>query len=107
MRDRNPVVWNSDLEKYINATLKESGENFKNAVRNKNYKDIDEGFRLNCEKVLIDFYNLVDVDPNIDRKIGERKHIVYQVSALFKFYERTFLTLDIDWIESHSRPENC
>lgn len=54
MRDRNPVVWNSDLEKYINATLKESGENFKNAVRNKNYKDIDEGFRLNCEKVLID-----------------------------------------------------
>ena len=38
------------------------------------------------------------------RKIGERKHIVYQVSALFKYYERTFLTLDIDWIESHSRP---
>lgn len=35
-------------------------------------------------------------------KIGERKHIVYQVSALFKFYERTFLTLNIDWIESHS-----
>jgi len=33
--------------------------------------------------------------------MGERKHIVYQVSALFKFYERTFLTLDIDWIESH------
>uniref|UniRef100_U9UQR7 Uncharacterized protein n=1 Tax=Rhizophagus irregularis (strain DAOM 181602 / DAOM 197198 / MUCL 43194) TaxID=747089 RepID=U9UQR7_RHIID len=38
----------------------------------------------------------------MNRKIGERKHIVYQVSALFKFYERTFLTLDIDWIESHS-----
>ncbi|CAG8749266.1 16341_t:CDS:2, partial [Racocetra persica] len=104
MRDRNPVVWNSDLEEYINDVLKESGENFKNAVINKNYKDIDKGFRLYCEKVLTDFYNLVDVGPTIDRKIGERKHIVYQVSALFKFYERTFLTLDIDWIESHSRP---
>ncbi|CAG8498069.1 24707_t:CDS:2 [Gigaspora rosea] len=104
MRDRNPVVWNSDLEEYINATLKESGKNFKNAVRNKNYKDIDENFRLYCEKVLIDFYNLVDVDPNIDRKIGEQKHIIYQVLALFKFYERTFLILDVDWIESHSRP---
>ncbi|RIB15545.1 hypothetical protein C2G38_2039297 [Gigaspora rosea] len=69
MRDRNPVVWNSDLEEYINATLKES-----------------------------------DVDPNIDRKIGEQKHIIYQVLALFKFYERTFLILDVDWIESHSRP---
>ncbi|RHZ80490.1 hypothetical protein Glove_134g75 [Diversispora epigaea] len=103
IRDRNPVVWNSALEEYINATLKESGEKFKDAVRNKNYKDIDERFRLYCEKVLTDFYNLVDVGPTMDRKIGERKHIVYQVSALFKFYERTFLTLDIDWIESHSR----
>ncbi|CAG8625182.1 3221_t:CDS:2, partial [Ambispora gerdemannii] len=104
MRDRSPVVWNSALEEYINTTLKESDEKFKNAVRNKNYNDMDEGFRLYCEKVLTDFYNLVDVGPTLDRKMGERKHIVYQVSALLKFYERTFLTLDIDWIESHSRP---
>ncbi|RHZ68253.1 hypothetical protein Glove_296g50 [Diversispora epigaea] len=103
MRDRNPVVWNSALEKYINATLKESGEKFKNAVKNKNYKDIDERFFLYCEKVLTDFCNLVGVGPTMNRKIDERKHIVYQVSALYKFYERTFLTLDIDWIESHSR----
>lgn len=54
MRDRNPVVWNSALEEYINATLKESGDKFKDAVRNKNYKDIDERFRLYCEKVLTD-----------------------------------------------------
>ena len=54
MRDRNPVVWNSDLEEYINDVLKESGENFKNAVINKNYKDIDKGFRLYCEKVRTD-----------------------------------------------------
>ncbi|CAG8631087.1 1580_t:CDS:2, partial [Diversispora eburnea] len=85
--DRNPVVWNSALEEYINTTLKESGEKFKNAIRNKYYKDIDE-----------------DVGPTMDRKMSGRKHIVYQVSALLKFYERTFLTLDIDWIESHFHP---
>jgi len=103
MRDRNPAIWNPVLEGYIDTVLKESGDKFKDVVRNKDIRDIDEPFRLYCEKILSDFYNLVDVSPTMNRKIGERKHIVYQVSALFKFYERTFLTLDIDWIESHSR----
>ncbi|CAB4404655.1 unnamed protein product [Rhizophagus irregularis] len=103
IRDRNPAIWNPALEQYINTTIKETGDKFKDVVRNKDIIDIDEPFRLYCEKILSDFYNLVDVSPTMNRKIGERKHIVYQVSALFKFYERTFLTLDIDWIESHSR----
>ncbi|CAI2177682.1 8744_t:CDS:2 [Funneliformis geosporum] len=103
MRDRNPAIWNPALEGYIDTTLKESGDKFKDVVRNKDIIDIDEPFRLYCEKILSDFYNLVDVSPTMNRKIGKRKHIVYQVSALFKFYERTFLSLDIDWIESHSR----
>ncbi|CAB4476574.1 unnamed protein product [Rhizophagus irregularis] len=80
----------------------ESGDKFKDVVQNKDIIDIDKPFCLYCEKILSGFYNLVDVSPTMNRKIGERKHIVYQVSALFKFYERTFLTLDIDWIESHS-----
>ncbi|GBC05779.1 hypothetical protein RclHR1_06420002 [Rhizophagus clarus] len=28
--------------------------------------------------------------------------IVYQVSSLFKFYERTFSLIEFDWIESHA-----
>ncbi|CAI2184250.1 12342_t:CDS:1, partial [Funneliformis geosporum] len=47
--------------------------------------------------------HLVDVNPTMSRKIGERKHIVYQVSSLFKFYERTFALIEFDWIESHAR----
>ncbi|KAG9292099.1 hypothetical protein G9A89_018000 [Geosiphon pyriformis] len=39
----------------------------------------------------------------MSRKIGERKHIVYQVSSLFKYYERTFPNLEFDWIESQAR----
>ena len=39
----------------------------------------------------------------MSRKVEERKHIVYQVSSLFKYYERTFLDLEFDWIESQAR----
>jgi hypothetical protein len=48
-------------------------------------------------------YNLVDRNPYMSRKIGERKFIVNQISSIFKFYEATFLDLEFDWIESHAR----
>src|SRR5690242_4010954 len=38
----------------------------------------------------------------MSREIGERKHIVYQISSLFKFYERTFSLVEFDWIESYA-----
>ena len=54
MRERNPATWNSALEEYIDTTLKESGDKFKDVVRNKDIRDIDEPFRLYCEKILSD-----------------------------------------------------
>ena len=39
----------------------------------------------------------------MDKKIGERKYITYQISSIYKFYEKTFFNLDFDWIESHAR----
>ncbi|CAG8711646.1 19784_t:CDS:2, partial [Cetraspora pellucida] len=36
-------------------------------------KKPDELFRLYCEKILVDFYHLVDIHPKIDRKIRENK----------------------------------
>ena len=39
----------------------------------------------------------------MSRKIGERKFIVNQISSIFKFYEATFLDIELDWIESHAR----
>lgn len=38
----------------------------------------------------------------MNRNIGERKFITYQISSIFKFYETTFLNLSFDWIESHA-----
>ncbi|CAG8696427.1 11670_t:CDS:10, partial [Funneliformis caledonium] len=81
---------------------KESGEAFKEAIMQKIKGDNDNKFRLYCEKILMDFYNLVDVFPTLSRKIGERKYIVQNLSSLFKFYETTFGNITIDWIESHS-----
>jgi hypothetical protein len=103
MRDINPAVWTPALEKYLDTIFEETMDNFQTKVRTKLSEDEDELFRLYCEKVLIDFYYLIDVDPTMSRKIGERKHIVYQVSSLFKYYERTFLNLEFDWIESQAR----
>ncbi|CAG8557479.1 11358_t:CDS:2, partial [Paraglomus occultum] len=103
MRDTNPAVWTPALEKYLDAIFEETMDNFQTKVQTKLSGDGDERFRLYCEKVLIDFYYLVDVDPKMSRKIGEQKHIVYQVSSLFKYYERTFLNLEFDWIELQVR----
>ncbi|CAG8615146.1 10662_t:CDS:2, partial [Paraglomus brasilianum] len=100
VRNTNPQIWTPDLEKYIDNVLKKSGKQFKNAA----LVDVpDDLFRLYCEKVLLDFYNLVDINPNMDRKIGKHKYITYQISSIYKFYEKTFLNLDFDWIESHAR----
>ncbi|CAG8672551.1 16257_t:CDS:2, partial [Dentiscutata heterogama] len=60
-------------------------------------------FRLYCEKVLMEFFNLVDVFPTLSRTIKERKFTIYHISPLFMFYESTFGTLEFDWIETHVR----
>src|SRR6185312_12413257 len=44
---------------------------------------------------------MVDISPNLSRAIGERKYLAYHVVPLFKFYERTFNTIDFDWAETH------
>ncbi|CAG8626613.1 6912_t:CDS:10, partial [Ambispora gerdemannii] len=98
IRDINPAVWSHALEKYVDTSLKETGKKFKTAIQ---VEVPNEPFRLYCEKVL-DFYNLVDVNSTMDRNIGERKFITYQISSILKFYERTFLNLNFDWIESHA-----
>jgi hypothetical protein len=51
VRDTNPEVWTTDLERYIDNVLKQSGKKFKNAL----LVDVpDDLFRLYCEKVLLD-----------------------------------------------------
>ncbi|CAG8510485.1 3428_t:CDS:2 [Paraglomus occultum] len=99
IRDINPAVWSHALEKYVDTSLKETGKKFKTAIQ---VEVPNEPFRLYCEKVLLDFYNLVDVNSTMDRNIGEQKFITYQISSILKFYERTFLNLNFDWIESHA-----
>ena len=51
VRDTNPEVWTSDLEKYIDTALKNTGKKFKTAVL---VEVPDELFRLYCEKVFLD-----------------------------------------------------
>ncbi|RUS35083.1 hypothetical protein BC938DRAFT_476017 [Jimgerdemannia flammicorona] len=77
-------------------------DDFKQAIQIKVPDVGDELFRLYCEKVLIDFFNLVDVCSTMSRKIDERKYIIYHIASLFKFYETTFMTLNFDWVESHA-----
>ncbi|RIA96227.1 hypothetical protein C1645_733427 [Glomus cerebriforme] len=43
---QNPAIWNPTLERYIDTTLKESEDKFKDVIRNKDIIDIDEPFRL-------------------------------------------------------------
>lgn len=123
MRDVNPKVWTTALESYIDTVIEGNGETFKNKAQVKILDVGEELFRLYCEKVFIDLqvdinilaykeiltitfpfsFYLVDVNPSMSRKISERKHIVYQISSIFKFYERTFPLIEFDWIESHAR----
>ncbi|CAG8675234.1 1552_t:CDS:2, partial [Ambispora gerdemannii] len=98
---QTPPMW-TKIESYLENALKKSGENFKEAIMLKIEGDDENKLRLYCEKILMDFYNLVDVFPTLSRKIGERKYIVQNLSSLFKFYETTFGNITIDWIESHS-----
>jgi len=94
-------VWTTTLEGYIDTVIEGNNETFKNKAQIKG-SDVGEEFRLYCEKIFIDFFHLVDTIPSISRKIGKRKHIVYQISSIFKFYERTFSLIEFDWIESYA-----
>ncbi|CAJ0629769.1 15012_t:CDS:10 [Entrophospora sp. SA101] len=80
---QKPSVWTESLNIYIDNV-------FKSEIMQKIDGDENNTFRLYCEKVLMDFYNMVDIFPNLSRKIGERKYIVQNISSLFKFYEVTF-----------------
>jgi hypothetical protein len=51
IRDTIPEVWTSDLERYIDNALNNTGKNFKTAVL---IEVPDELFRLYCEKVFLD-----------------------------------------------------
>ncbi|CAB4426900.1 unnamed protein product [Rhizophagus irregularis] len=99
---QTPSLWTESLISYIDNVLKISGDEFKMEIMRKIEGDESNEFRLYCEKILMDFYNLVDIFPNLSRKIGERKYIVQNVSSLFKFYESTFGNLYFDWIETRS-----
>ncbi|CAG8762266.1 4316_t:CDS:2, partial [Acaulospora morrowiae] len=99
---QRPSLWTESLNSYVDNVLKKSEDGFKVEILQKIKGDEGNKFRLYCEKILMDFYNLVDIFPNISRKIGERKYIVQNVSSLFKFYESTFGNLHFDWIETHS-----
>ncbi|RHZ80427.1 hypothetical protein Glove_136g135 [Diversispora epigaea] len=97
-----PSLWTESLKTYIDNVLKKSGDEFKAEIMRKIEGDEDNRVRLYCEKVLMDFYNLVDIFPNLSRRIGERNYIVQNISSLFKFYKAIFGNLRFDWIESHS-----
>ncbi|CAG8488742.1 4827_t:CDS:2 [Paraglomus occultum] len=96
---QTPSLWTESRSSYIDDVLKKSGDEFKMEIMRKIEGDESNKFRLYCEKVLMDFYNLVDVFPHLLRN---RKYIVQNVSSLFKFYESTFGNLYFDWIETHS-----
>jgi hypothetical protein len=51
IRDINPAVWSHALEKYVDTSLKETGQKFKTAIQ---VEVPNEPFRLYCEKVLLD-----------------------------------------------------
>ncbi|RUP41882.1 hypothetical protein BC936DRAFT_138290 [Jimgerdemannia flammicorona] len=72
------------------------------AIMNLIEGDSENKFRTYCEKILMDFYNLVDIRPTLSKTIKERKYIVQNIAPLFRFYELTFDTMTFDWIESHT-----
>ncbi|CAG8597364.1 2303_t:CDS:2 [Paraglomus brasilianum] len=94
-RSTSPNIWTA-VEKYVDSALQTKNTAFENSNNN------DENlFKLYCKKVLDDFFNMVDISPNLSRAVGERKYLAYHVVPLFKFYERTFNTIDFDWAETH------
>ncbi|CAI2166289.1 20677_t:CDS:2 [Funneliformis geosporum] len=97
-----PPVWTKPLEAYLDNAFKKESDEFKMSIVQEIREDKGNHFRLYCEKILMDFYNLVDIFPDMSRRIGKRKYIVQNISSLFKFYETTFGKICIDWIESHS-----
>ncbi|CAG8544870.1 25232_t:CDS:2 [Cetraspora pellucida] len=101
-RDRLPTGWTDDLFKYLDNAFDKPSYEFKTAIMEHIKNEPENKFRLYCEKVLMDFYNLVDIRSTLSRNIKERKYIVQHISSLFKFYESTFETMVFDWIESHS-----
>ncbi|KAG9296316.1 hypothetical protein G9A89_014908 [Geosiphon pyriformis] len=101
-RQQMPPVWTKSVEIYLDNALMKSESDFKAEIMRKIEGDEENRFRLYCEKVLMDFYNMVETFPNMPRKIGERRYIVHHISPLFKYYEATFGTISFDWIESHS-----
>ncbi|CAG8693456.1 1091_t:CDS:2 [Funneliformis mosseae] len=102
-RKRIPSTWTSGLEKYLKDVFNKTEKQFKLAIQEEIIGEDGNKFRVYCEKVLMEFYNLVDVFPTLSRKIKERKFTIYHISPLFKLYESTFGTLEFDWIESHAQ----
>ncbi|KAG9293177.1 hypothetical protein G9A89_010514 [Geosiphon pyriformis] len=54
-----PPVWTKSLEFYLDNVLRKEGDEFKIAAMEKINGDEGNYFRLYCEKILTDFYNLV------------------------------------------------
>ncbi|CAG8631053.1 3168_t:CDS:2, partial [Paraglomus occultum] len=94
-RNTSPAIWTA-VEAYVDGALETQNTTFEKTAD----KNVDL-FKLYCKKVLEDFFNMVDLHPNMSRKIGERKYMAYHVVPLFKYYERTFGTIDFDWAETH------
>ncbi|PKY19652.1 hypothetical protein RhiirB3_432759 [Rhizophagus irregularis] len=72
---------------------------------NQSFKELKDTFKSDIMRNIEDkdnSYNMVDIFPNLSRKVGERKYIIQNISSLFKFYEVTFGNVSFDWIESHS-----
>ncbi|RUP51323.1 hypothetical protein BC936DRAFT_148768 [Jimgerdemannia flammicorona] len=116
VRDNNPVVWTSTLEKYIDNALQKNVTDFKQAVLSQSPNVEDESFRLYTRRFFstcrftVNIYqsyqriptkiltatsplkisfNLVDIRLTMSRKVGERKYIIYNVASLFKPRLRT------------------
>ncbi|CAH1761202.1 5828_t:CDS:2, partial [Entrophospora sp. SA101] len=105
MSDKKVIQYLSAMKQSLEANkclsifvivLQNSGDNFKSKIMQK----IEDNLKPN---LVPDFsYNMVDIFPNLSRKIRERKYIIQNISSLFKFYEVTFGNIYFDWIESHS-----
>ncbi|CAG8484257.1 11396_t:CDS:10 [Acaulospora morrowiae] len=100
-RKRIPSTWTSGLEKYLKDAFNKTEKQFKLVIQEEIIGEDGNKFRLYCEKVLMEFYNLVDVFLTLSRNIKERKFTIYHISPFLKLYKFTFGTLEFNWIESH------